>query len=134
MSTVEEHNIIVKCNLPQKVAAIEEVLLTMLSADFSDFYDPNTLHYRVRMATKVACIDKIVHKRLKKILEDYQISNETYENLFCLFKKRSIIATLMSNKLRHKDIKGYDVYEVEFLRLTNTIGKASATIKRKVNI
>jgi hypothetical protein len=130
-SVVSACNLTVKCDLPSKVCKIEEILFSQLSLNFEDFYDPATLLDRMRMAIKIAGIDKIVVRQLNKIAMEYDVSKQNYEKLFYLHKIRSLIDIFVVNKIRQGDFDGYMMGQTDISTLSNTICKIFASMSKK---
>jgi hypothetical protein len=128
---VKDHKLTVKCDLVAKVKKIEEIILSQLSLNIQDFYEPTSLVDRMQMGIRAACIDRSVTRQLNKVCTEYEISQAQYEKLYYLHKIRSLIIILAENKLRQNDHRCYQKYKRDFLNLTDSICQIFTEIRSK---
>ena len=128
---IGRHKLKVNCALSQKVIKIEEILLKILSLNFADYYDPNTLVERVELAIRAACIDNHTDRILSKLALKYDVSPEKYETLFHLYKIRALVLVLLENRVRQKDVENAKISERDYINLSQSICKEMSTIKKK---
>ena len=128
---IGRHRLKVNCDLQQKVAKIEEILLKVLSLNFADYYDPNNLIERIELAIRAACIDNQTNRILSKLVMKYDVSPDKYETLFHLHKVRALVLVLLENRVRQKDVESAKISERDYINLSQSICKEMCDIKKK---
>lgn len=130
MEEVANHRLRLKCNLVSKVYKIEEILFKVLSLNFADYYNPDTLVERIQLAIRAACVDNIVNKQLSKIAMEYDLSPEKYEQIFYFHRVRSLVIVLWENRMRQGDTRGAEISKRDYVKLSDAICKQFNGVKK----